>query len=266
MNIDELAVLLKLSDDELTKLAGAASRLYRQRTEPKKRGGYRLIEAPYPNLKQIQKQVLRRVLDGMASHKMLYGGKGTSPKLAVKPHVMKPLVMTMDIKDFFPSVKAFMVRRMFLAHMMNGDVSNLLTRLVTRKNRLPQGAPMSPSVARLVLAPLCEELDGLLRSVHPNAAASIYVDDLTISGPIGLKRIEKTVVSIFQRHGFSIKLEKTKKMGREEEQISLGICLNDGIEATKKYRDEVSSLAKEVPPADPKLKGKIAYLNFLKKK
>jgi RNA-directed DNA polymerase len=192
------------------------------------------------------------------------GAKGTSPKKAVASHVRKPLVVTMDVKDFFPSVKPHMIREMLRVRGWEEAAVEVTTRLVTRKNHLPQGAPTSPCIGRLILDPVARELEKLLTQTHTSCAASIWVDDLTVSGPEGISRLKKTITRIFERYGFEIHPQKINVMFRSDDQVSLGIKLNDGTAPTKQYLAKIEELAKQVPAIDAKLKAKRVYAEGLR--
>jgi hypothetical protein len=124
-----------------------------------------------------------------------------------------------DIQDCFPGVQAKTVCRVFEANGFPEDVASLLARLTTHKSRLPQGAPTSPAIARIVLYDVSKEFEALLSSISPHARATIYVDDITISGPIGLEHLIPTIISVFERHGYSVNPLKKKIMMQNEEQI-----------------------------------------------
>lgn len=142
-------------------------------------------------------------------------------------------------------------------------MADILTRLVTHHNRLPQGAPTSPAIGRLILQPIAEELDNILKNIR-KFSLSIYVDDIILSGPIGIKGFLSTIRRMLLRHGFRLN-EKTKIMYRNEEQVCLNIRVNDGIAPPTLYIEKVRELANIIPKSDPRLKGKMAYIEYLKK-
>lgn len=194
---------------------------------------------------------------------MLFGGPGSSTKKAAAEHTRKHVLITTDIKAFFPSVKSYIVKNMFLRFGASEEISRILTRLLTHKNHLPQGVPTSPAIGRLVLFPFAEELNRLLNKI-PKSSFSIYVDDIILSGPKGVKGFLSVIRKILIRHGFKIN-EKTRIMYRSEEQVCLNIRVNDGIEPPKSYIHEIKELEKIVPLSNPILKGKISYVNYLKR-
>lgn len=251
LTTETLAMSVGLSADELIELSARAPRMYRVTKKPKKSGrGMRSIEAPHPELKRIQRRLLDNVLAKSPVRLTLFGSKGHSPKGAVSRHIRKPLVVTMDISDFFPSVKRHMVRKALMKRGAPQDLAELMTRLMTHGNHLAQGAPTSTRMAMLVLDPVAGHIEKALASI-PRADLSVWVDDATISGPSGIERLVPTIVRIFDRHGFRIHPNKLKFMPRSEEQVSLGIKLNNRVEVPssyiEKYRREGLPLVAEHP-------------------
>lgn len=265
--VESLARKLGMNANALLALARKAPKLYRSWPEPKKSGkGYRIIEAPYANLKAVQRILLDKVLSKLPVNSMLFGGKGSSPKKAVERHTRKPLVIAMDITDFFPSVKRHMIRQALRKRGASAEVAKILARLMTHKNHVPHGAPTSPCITRIVLHPVAEHIDRLLRSIGHESDASIYVDDLTLSGPNGLNRLQKTIDGIFERYGFSIHPNKIQIMSRDKEQVSLGIKLNHGIDIPSHYIVKYREKLRQVGPSDPRVKGMRSYIHSLNPK
>ena len=262
LKLADLARLLSKSEHELTKFIKIAPKLYHKTSIPKKGGKLRKLEIPHKELKEIQANVLRGLLHKMPLHPVLYGGPGTSTLMAARPHIRKSLLLTTDIKDFFPSVKAHQVRNMFLRHGASAELAYTLTRLVTHANHLPQGAPTSPAIGRLVLQPFAGELESVLKNI-PRAATSIYVDDVILSGPVGIKRFLPMIRKMLARHGLETN-RKTKFMYRSQEQTCLNIRVNDGIAPPTSYLKHIDELALLLPQSDPRLKGKLAYVRSLK--
>src|SRR2546428_505995 len=147
-NLLELASCLGVAEADLLDLANKAPRSYRGWWQRKKDGGFRPVREPSPDLKRLQWKLLD-FITRIPYHPILYGGPNTSARMAALPHRGQPVVVALDIKDFFPSVKAKEVREEFLRLGYSPSVAAAITRLVTYKNRLPQGAPTSPAVARL---------------------------------------------------------------------------------------------------------------------
>jgi RNA-directed DNA polymerase len=242
-----------------------APRWYCEFPLPKQHGGFRTIEAPHARLKKLQQKLLDKFLNKLQVHPQLFGAPGTSAKKSVANHVKKPMVVTIDIADFFPSVRVSAITAMFQGRGASSRAAEMLTRLVSHKRHLPQGAPTSPCIGRLALCRFAHELETLLRSVDHRCAFSIYVDDITLSGPNGIERLPNTIYRMLQRHGFKPNIAKTQVMSSDGEQESLNIRLNRRIEATTQFLREIEEIAKKVPPNNPSLRGKRGYVHYLRK-
>jgi len=262
LNIDNLSKILNLSRYEFLRFVKIAPNQYHEVTI-RKNDKTRIIEIPNPTLKKVQKLLLEKVLYGLHTHPRLYGYPGSSIKKAVSSHVQKPIVITIDIKDFFPSVKSSQIEKMFRRRKANERIARILITLTTYKKHLPHGSPTSPCIGRLILNPFALNLEKMFNRIHPNAFFSIYVDDITISGPEGLKNSIPTIYKMINRFEFEANKDKTNIMERDKEQISLNIRLNKRIEPTTKFLKEVEELKESLPSLHPTLIGKKAFIKFL---
>lgn len=106
--------------------------LYRAFTISKKSGGERLIEAPVERLKEIQRWIKDEIIDAFSPSDFATGFRnGYSIVDNAKRHIGKPLVLSIDIKDFFPSVTYADVLQVFCYFGYRLDVAHLLTKLCT---------------------------------------------------------------------------------------------------------------------------------------
>jgi len=187
----------------------------------------RPIAEPLEQLRVLQ-QRLKYLLAEIQLPEYIHGGvKGRSPLTNARLHVGKAAVLNFDIKQFFPSVKHWYVYKMFYERLrFPADVSHLLTKLVTFKGQLPQGAPTSTIVANLVILPLCRRLE-LLASKH-NSDYGQFVDDGTLSGPLYLENLRNLIEKMIRQEGFqaSPKPHKRKTLYYWEEQVVNGVRVN----------------------------------------
>lgn len=119
----ELAEWLGVSHEHLSWLAdekaiaqqGALAH-YRCEWAKKKSGGHRLLEAPKPTTKALQRRILHELLDRVPPHDAAHGFRaGRSVLTHANAHAGWPLVVRLDLEDFFPSIGAPRVRAMFRA-------------------------------------------------------------------------------------------------------------------------------------------------------
>jgi RNA-directed DNA polymerase len=169
-------------------------RHYHYRILTKQSGSVRLIEAPKPLLKKLQRQILEWILDKIPAHAAVHGFvRGRSIQTFAVPHVGQRIVIRIDVKDFFPSFPAARIQALFrtagypetVADLLGGICTTVTPRDVWNEplyNRphLPQGAPSSPAIANLCTYRVDCRLAGLAQAAE--ARYTRYADDLAFSG------------------------------------------------------------------------------------
>ena len=236
----------------------------------------RPIAEPLGKLRILQER-LQCLLAKIELPEYMHGGiKGRSPLTNARLHVGKAAVLNFDIKQFFPSVKPKYVYRTFYEHLrFPANVAHWLTKLVTFKGQLPQGAPTSTVVANLVILPLCTRLK-LLASQH-NSDYGQFVDDGTLSGPLYLENLRNLIEKIICQEGFQASPKPHKRTTRYywEEQVVNKIRVNKRIgvpqEKLRQIQDQIRSLkASSSDPSYEKeyrsVRGRIAWTMTLDKK
>jgi RNA-directed DNA polymerase len=164
---------------------------YHYRVLGKGSGAIRLIEAPKPTLKELQRRILAEILNKIPAHPASHGFlRGRSIKTYVGTHVGKRVVLKMDLQDFFPGITGARIQTVFRTMGYPESVADLLGGICTNAERgygelyrrlhLPQGAPTSPALANLCAYRVDCRLAGLARSA--GAEYTRYADDLAFSG------------------------------------------------------------------------------------
>ncbi len=106
LTIDDIGKRLGLTPQFLFEAAKTAETQYELFDLPKKSGGARTICTPKGELKRVQRAILEELLQQFEMPEFVHGCvKGRSIVTNAKPHVDKPLVLKIDIKDFFGSIK-----------------------------------------------------------------------------------------------------------------------------------------------------------------
>ena len=222
---------------------------YRTRFEPKKSGnGMREINPPVIKLKLLQRRInrlLQRLLVPMA----VKGGiKGHSHLDHAVAHTGKTVVITLDLSDFYPSVKSGRVYDIFCQRLgCSPDIARRLTRLTTYHGHLPQGAPTSGTLAVLAAERLAIRLTHLAEAYH--ATFTMYMDDMAFSANYLLpKSFQAKVKEIVEQERFKLKESKTEEMvATEREQLVTGLKVNDGLdipsETLADLREEIALLS-----------------------
>jgi len=137
---------------------------YRKVRIPKKKGGYRIIFIPSPELKKMQRRILGYLqtiwppcwMDGIYG---LYQGSYVDHAIL---HSDSRWIFQFDIENAFPSVNMCQLRTVLLQPSFTllssilekktrERLVDLIIKLTTDENILPQGAPTSPFLFYLIL-------------------------------------------------------------------------------------------------------------------
>lgn len=297
--LESLADWLAIEPGQLASLADPTSRFethgdmavnhYHYALTPKKSGAVRLIEAPKANLKAIQRQILRGILEKIPTHPDAFGFiKDRNCLMAAQRHASEEVVVCFDLKSFFPSIKAARVFGLFRClgypHAVSSNLSALCTnatpprirqrlafedRQLYRAAHLPQGAPTSPALANQLSFALDRRLAGL--AARLNANFTRYADDLSFSGERHIvSPLVKAVPQIIRDEGFGVNAHKSRILPSTKRQMITGVVVNDHVNVPRHTFDRLKAmihtcrLPSDGRLADPafraSLLGKIAWV------
>lgn len=219
----------------------------------------RLIEEPKPSLKELQRRVLFLIVDHVPPHDAAHGfvaGRSVSSHAAI--HCDRDLVMRVDLRSFFPSIRASRIHALFRTVGYPRGIARMLTALTTHRTppsvfhalprpstadeararyssrqrhvtpHLPVGAPTSPALANLAAFRLDVRLSALAKSA--GARYSRYADDLTFSAN-GMNRpaadrFFSLVCQIVHEEELAVQAKKTRFMRRSVRQRVTGVVVN----------------------------------------
>ena len=284
-SVRALADWLRLNESELdwfADLKGLGSRPkaqetrsklthYHYRALAKNSGSLRLIEAPKPHLKLIQRQILSEILDRIPTHPAVHGFvQGRSIQTFAAPHVGQSVVLRMDLQDFFPSFTGRRIQAFFrttgypesVADLLGGLCTNATPRrvwnelgpdvpgsLLTQarnlysRPHLPQGAPTSPALANLCALRVDSRLSGLAQAA--GAAYTRYADDLAFSGDEAfekcVERFAAHAAAILVEEGFAVHHRKTRIMRQGVRQYLAGLVVNERVNTVRADFDRLKA-------------------------
>jgi retron-type reverse transcriptase len=204
-------------------------------------------------MRLIQYRILTRILDLALVPDYIHGfEKGKSIPSMAQVHVEKDVVISLDIKDFFPSIKQYMVQAMYQQLGIDEKSSLILSELCTYKAYVPQGSLTAPKISNLIaggtfgpeLKKLCDE-QGL--------TLSIYADDVTVSYNEKLENDKEArrsfainlvseISRIIEKYGFRINIEKTKIMRQNTRQWVCGAVVNAKVNMRRTERNLLRAL------------------------
>ncbi len=302
-SVAALADWFLLTPGELEWFADLRGLGYRQKDRPKLRHfhyrvlaktsrGIRLIEAPKPRLKALQRQILSRILDLIPPHSAVHGfRRGRSIKTFAAPHVGRHIVLRMDLQDFFPTISGARIQTFFrtvgypesVADLLGGICTNATPRDVWRQTaidadplqlrdaralytrpHLPQGAPTSPALANLCAYRADCRLAGLAKSV--DAQYTRYADDLAFSGgesfARNVERFSTHVAAILHEEGFTVNHRKTRIMRQGVRQHLAGLAVNRRLNIIRADFDRLKATLNNCVRLGPESQNRDALANF----
>jgi hypothetical protein len=273
-DVGALAALLGFTTDELD---WYADRRGMNRTAPDRRLRHysyqwlngRLIEAPKPRMRAIQRRLLAQVIGRIPTHPAVHGFVvGRSPHTFAAPHAGRSTVIRLDVTSFFASVTAPRVYGLLrtagypepVAHAMTGlvttrtpasviggadrDIPDRAYRLALLRNaHLPQGAPTSPALANLCGFRLDRRLEGLAGSFRLRYTR--YADDLAFSGDLSGEAARAFVARVNEialDEGFRINGRKTRIRGQGDRQALAGLVVNSAPAIPREEYDALRAL------------------------
>lgn len=208
---------------------------YKEIRIPKKRGGERSLQVPVILLRSIQKWILDNILNNLYVSEFAMGFcKAKSIVTNANVHLNKKCIVNMDLKDFFPSITQEQVFRIFYYYGYTIGVSNMLARICTYEEFLPQGAPTSPYISNLV----CLRLDKRLSKMAERykATYSRYADDITFSSNGDISNIVEAAEEIINSEGFKVNSRKTRVLFQHQRQEVTGLLVNgEKVRVEKSY-------------------------------
>ncbi len=231
----------------------------------KRRGGFRLIEAPKTKLRNVQSDILSEILEKVPAHSSAHGFvPGRSIVTNASPHVGQHVVLKFDLDNFYARVRFNRVVALFRGIGYCREMAIWLARLTTTaiptnlpfpegdptalnpywSRHLAQGAPTSPAIANLVAYSLDIRLSGLARSF--GAEYTRYADDLTFSGSRGFARSLSTfiplVTQIVRDESFRVNRKKRKVVRQSQRQVVTGVVVNDRVNVSRKDFDQLKAI------------------------
>ncbi|MDW9912165.1 RNA-directed DNA polymerase [Sinorhizobium meliloti] len=238
-----LAGLLGVDEVTLATICHSPHKYYRTFEIPKRTGGRREISVPRPILMKLQRWILANIVELVDVHDAAHGfQKNRSIVTNAQQHLGCNELLKIDILSFFPSVSSGKVRSLFAGLGYSSPVASALTRICTKNDGLPQGAPTSPAISNLAakafdirIADLCSE-EGL--------TYTRYADDIAISGKRIAPHVRGRIIQILADAELKIHPAKSRLFGPKDRKIIAGISISAGKLMPPK--DFVRSVRKDV--------------------
>ncbi|MDX7953437.1 reverse transcriptase family protein [Lichenihabitans sp. Uapishka_5] len=133
-------------------------------------------------------------------------------------------LLSLDIKDFFPTIATERITGLFQSLGVTAPVSDLLGRFMTIGGSLPLGLPTSPVLSNAIALPIDVECQALARDT--GSTYTRYADDLSFSGDADLPDIDK-VRLILRANGFALAEDKTHRSQLGQAHFVTGLSITD---------------------------------------
>lgn len=235
-----LEVLTGIEADYLYAVCNRQDNFYRTFNISKRNGKSRTISEPLPILKEVQKWILENILN---QAKISPYAKAFVKKKSIKEnarfHRNQDFVISMDIKDFFPTINFDKIVGVFEQLGYHYALSIMLANICSLNASLPQGAPSSPAISNIIMLEFDEEL--AIYCKNKGLRYTRYADDITISGNVKLGKSEiiNFVRKLLWKEGFLVNSSKTKVLRKYQRQLVTGIVVNEKMQAPKEYRKQI---------------------------
>ena len=226
---------------------------------PKKNGSTRIIQAPDPRLKTLQRRladvlyICSNEINKKESRRPLSHGfkKGYSIHSNAKCHKNRRYVLNFDLEDFFPSINFGRVRGYFIKNRdfeLEEQVATTIAKIACHNNELPQGSPCSPVVSNLIAHLLDVRLVRIAKKYK--CTYSRYVDDITFSTSqknfptdIAIQDhqnktiwcLSELIENQVERSGFKVNSAKTRMSYSDRRQVVTGLIVNKKINVRSEY-------------------------------
>ncbi len=238
LSLSDICEELGTNPQFLKNLSRDSHSLYTTYDRPKRRGGVRTISVPHEKLKTTQRLILNRMLCKQELPQYVHGCvKGRSIVTNAMEHVNKPLVLNIDLKNFFNTVSFETVRKIFKENFhCDDEAAETFAQISTYGNFLPQGAPTSPTLANIAALELDKAVIKVLEDNFPllDFSYTRYVDDITISGGKEMVLILADIYRAIEQNGFHANPKKISIARPCARQKVTGVVVNKKLNAPKK--------------------------------
>jgi len=283
-HVDSLAKHLGVPPDHLIDIAENSASHWRQGKDiPKPNGDVRHTHSATPELKNIHARVKNTILRKTEYPDYLFGSLPKTLERGVRDHIAnaklhagRRLIISADIRGYFPSVGETVVHGIWQGfYPFSHEVAEILTKLTTYQDSMPQGWSCSSYLAQLVFWDTEHYVVEKLR--NQDILYSRLTDDITLSTNQTLRKSEITQAvaalnRMLNRKGTNINRSKTRvdSPARRQSVNKINVSVR-GMTLSQEYRKAVRAKVHRVV-TDPDLygdelyreiqsaKGKISYL------
>ncbi len=235
LTIQDLSEVLNVEVGSIKRISYKANSFYIENPQPKNDGTMRMTYIITPPLQKIQDRIKDNIFSCVEFPHYLMGGirDEADPRDHIKNakiHSGKKWLISLDIKNYFPSVKSKYVYSMWKNFFgFSDEVSRVLTKLTTYNGFLPQGSKTSSGIANLLLWDKEPSFVDVINK--QDFTYTRFVDDITISST---KLVEKEMISkiilgmkhLLKQYDLKLKRKKTKFQTRSKKMTVNNVTVN----------------------------------------
>lgn len=216
----------------------------------KPNGKKREIQAPTLGLDIVQTRIASLLVRIIMPDYVHSGVKGRSNVTNAKVHIGDHSVLTMDIRNFYPSISKKSIYHFFNSTMKAApDVAGILAELCSYQDHIPTGSRLSMPLSFWANYSMYDALQSLCDS--QGVTMSSYVDDLTFSGSSVNQLFERNVTRIVSNAGLTVHPDKTRLFRHDEPKLITGVIVrSDRVEVRNAHHKAIYMLFNEMKSTD----------------
>lgn len=238
LDIRHLGYLTGRTESYLQSVLHSSNHHWRSFKIPKRRGGFRDIDVPYPALLGVQEWIYENILNKIPVSPFCHSYvSGRSIKTNVRWHKGQKELIKLDIKDFFPSITINRIIFFFHSLGYGKDISYCLAKICSYNGCLPQGAPTSPCLSNLIVRPLDYRIKCLAKKMKLHFTR--YADDIVLSGESISDSTIRLVKKIIEEEGFKVNEEKTRIYRQNSKRIITGINVRENLSVPREFKRKI---------------------------
>lgn len=192
--------------------------------------GIRVIEEPKPELKKIQRDLVKELTKEVSFPSYINGVAHTSIITNSNPHVGKPILYKIDLKNFYHTVTIDKIAR-----TLSNPLLDRVLELCMYSSRLPTGAPTSPILANIAFLSTDIKIQKLLY----NISYTRYMDDLCMSShllELITPQLISSILNIIESDGYIINRKKSGLHLDFKRQEVTGVVVNRKLNLSRDRR------------------------------
>lgn len=202
----------------------------------KKNGKMRTIEAPCPELKEKQRQVLQKLERTERLSAFCHSKKFRNIITNAMGHTQKDFVFKIDIKDFYNSITLEKFKNNIKIIKITDEELNICFREKDGEKYLTQGSPTSAFLSNLYMKSFDYQAGWYCYKWR--VTYSRYADDLTFSGNDKKKVFHCIAIAknLLKQYELEVNEKKNRMMKKTQRQTVCGVTVNKKVNIHKKQK------------------------------